>query len=98
MRKALLSAGLRPRDVSYVNAHATSTPLGDKAEAWAIEDLMKSDSDTHIDAKEVCVSSTKGATGHLLGGAGAAEAVFSVLSIHDVCIVSNFHDFSSKVK
>lgn len=79
MRRALNAAGLKPSDVNYINAHATSTPLGDKAENQAVVSLMEGRS-----PEEVVVSSTKGATGHLLGAAGAVEAVFSVLAIRDV--------------
>lgn len=83
MRRALQVAGLKPRDVDYVNAHATSTPLGDVAEARALQTLMLG-SDGGVDSEaDVCVSSTKGATGHLLGAAGAVEACFAVLAIRD---------------
>lgn len=85
MRRALISAGIAPSDVDYFNAHATSTPLGDLAEARAISSLLSSQPGDDIQKKDACVSSTKGATGHLLGAAGAVEAVFSVLAIEDVC-------------
>ena len=83
MRRALMSAKIPPASVSYINAHATSTPLGDVAEARAISSLMLGE-DGIAKEEDVHVSSTKGATGHLLGAAGAVEAVFSVLSIKDV--------------
>lgn len=86
MRRALQSAKLRPSEVSYINAHATSTPLGDKAETQAIASLLLG-SDGFGKETDVCVSSTKGATGHLLGAAGAVEAIFSVLSIEHVGLV-----------
>lgn len=74
MSRALSEAGLQTCDVSYVNAHATSTPIGDNIEAQAIDKLF-----TNTD---ICVSSTKGAHGHLLGAAGNLEAVFTIMSIH----------------
>ena len=77
MTNALADARLGPADVHYINAHATSTPAGDKAETVA----MKRAFGEH--AKRVAVSSTKSMTGHLLGAAGVVEAIFSVLAIRD---------------
>ena len=76
-------AGIPPSQVSYINAHATSTPQGDVAEARAIRSLMLGENGLRREG-QVCVSSTKGATGHLLGAAGAIEAMFSVLAIKNV--------------
>jgi 3-oxoacyl-[acyl-carrier-protein] synthase II len=76
MRAALANAGLQPSDIDYVNAHGTSTPLGDVNESNAIKAALGEH------AKNVVVSSTKGATGHLLGGAGGLESVFTALAVH----------------
>jgi 3-oxoacyl-[acyl-carrier-protein] synthase II len=77
MRMALKRAGIGPGDVDYINAHGTSTQLGDEIELRAVERLVGNA------GQRVSMSSTKSAIGHLLGAAGAVEAIFSVLAIRD---------------
>ena len=74
---ALSDAGLTTRDIVHLNAHATSTPAGDVAEANALRTALGKDAD------HVAVSATKSMTGHLLGGAGAVESVFIVKALQD---------------
>ena len=77
MEMALRKAGMSPSDIDYINAHGTSTPLGDELELGAVRRLFG-------DAMEgVSMSSTKSAIGHLLGGAGAVEAIFCILALRD---------------
>jgi 3-oxoacyl-[acyl-carrier-protein] synthase II len=76
MRTALDNGGLDPRDVTHLNAHATSTPVGDVAEAKAIRSALGDAAD------QVAVSGTKSMTGHLLGAAGALEGMFCALALH----------------
>ncbi len=77
MRGALQSAGLGTDEVDYVNAHGTSTPLGDEIELFAVKRLFGQD------AQRLSMSSTKSSIGHLLGAAGSAELIFSILTIRD---------------
>lgn len=77
MKNALLDCGLTPQHIGYINAHGTSTPAGDKAEAQAVKSVFGEE------ARRVMVSSTKSMTGHLLGAAGAVESIFTVLALRD---------------
>lgn len=77
MKAALKRAGMSTADVDYINAHGTSTPMGDEIELGAVTRLLGND------AARISMSSTKSSTGHLLGAAGAIEAIFSILAIRD---------------
>ena len=77
MSAAMKRAGISASDIDYINAHGTSTPVGDEIELGAVERLLGNA------AAKVSMSSTKSSTGHLLGAAGAVEAIFSILAIRD---------------
>ena len=77
MQMALKKSGLQPSDIDYINAHGTSTPLGDELELGAVRRLFGNAIET------LSMSSTKSAIGHLLGGAGAVESIFCILAMRD---------------
>ncbi len=91
MQRALEDAGMKPEDIDYINVHGTSTPVGDISEAKAIKDVFGDA------AYKLNISSTKSMTGHLLGAAGAVEAMVSVLSVkNDIVPPTINHDESDK--
>ncbi|MEO1225887.1 MAG: beta-ketoacyl-ACP synthase II, partial [Pseudomonadota bacterium] len=77
MEAAIRRAGMTPADIDYINAHGTSTPLGDEIELGAVKRLFGDAID------DVSMSSTKSAIGHLLGAAGAVESIYSILSVRN---------------
>ncbi|MFM6954385.1 MAG: beta-ketoacyl-ACP synthase II [Sphingobacteriaceae bacterium] len=88
MTNALRDAGMSPADIDYINVHGTSTPLGDISETKAIQSLFGED------AYRLNISSTKSMTGHLLGAAGAVEAIASVLSVQNDIIPPTINHFT----
>ncbi|MDL4775078.1 MULTISPECIES: beta-ketoacyl-ACP synthase II [Thermomonosporaceae] len=94
MRRALQDAGLQAEDIVYINAHATSTPLGDVAELASIKAALGPEA-----SSKVMISATKSMTGHLLGGAGALESIFCVLSLQEgvVPATANLEDIDDEV-
>jgi 3-oxoacyl-[acyl-carrier-protein] synthase II len=91
MRAALKDAKLSPDDIGYVNAHGTSTPIGDAIETRAMKRLFGE----RAISKKLPVSSTKSMTGHLLGGAGGLEAGISVLALRDGILPPTINQFNS---
>ena len=87
MKNAINSANINAEDIDYINAHGTSTPAGDKGELTAVERILNG-------CRGTSMSSTKSAIGHLLGAAGAVEAIFSLLAIRDQVVPAtlNLHD------
>jgi 3-oxoacyl-[acyl-carrier-protein] synthase II len=94
MSAAIRNAGLMPSDIDYINAHGTSTPLGDEIELKAVERVVGNAADG------LTMSSTKSAIGHLLGAAGAVEAIFSLLAIRDSTVppTLNLHNPSVETR
>jgi 3-oxoacyl-[acyl-carrier-protein] synthase II len=88
MRSALEDAGLTPADIDYVNVHGTSTPIGDPQEIKAIQDVFGED------IYRINISSTKSMTGHLLGAAGAVEAIASILALNNGIIPPTINHFT----
>ncbi|QXJ20787.1 beta-ketoacyl-[acyl-carrier-protein] synthase family protein [Actinomadura graeca] len=94
MQRALADADLEPSDIVHINAHATSTPAGDVAELASIKAGLGEDA-----ARKVIITATKSMTGHLLGGAGALESIFTILTLRDGLVppVANLEDLDDEV-
>jgi 3-oxoacyl-[acyl-carrier-protein] synthase II len=90
MTNAIKDAGINKEEIAYVNAHGTSTPIGDVLESQAIKNLFGE----HATSGKVVVSSTKSMTGHLLGGAGGLEAGVTVLALRDQKIPPTINIFN----
>ncbi len=88
MKNTLENAGLQPEDIDYINTHGTSTPIGDPQEIKAIEQFFGEH------AYNMSISSTKSMTGHLLGGAGAVEAVACIMALNDQVIPPTINHFT----
>jgi 3-oxoacyl-[acyl-carrier-protein] synthase II len=88
MKAALEDAGLKPSDIDYVNVHGTSTPIGDPQEVKAIQDTFGED------IYRINISSTKSMTGHLLGAAGAVEAIAAILAVKNDMIPPTINHFT----
>ena len=88
MQLALQASGLHPEDIDYINAHGTSTPLNDKTETLAIKQVFGEH------AYNLNISSTKSMTGHLLGAAGAVEAIASILAVKNDIVPPTINHFT----
>jgi 3-oxoacyl-[acyl-carrier-protein] synthase II len=77
MQAAMVNGGIEVSEINYINAHGTSTPLGDEIELGAVKRLFRDD------ISNISISSTKSSVGHMLGAAGAVEAIFSILSVYN---------------
>lgn len=89
MRAAMTEAGLQPHHIDYLNAHATSTPIGDAIEARAIQTVFGDHATRGSGGNGLAVSSTKGSVGHMLGAAGAVEAAFTILALKHQMVPPN---------
>ena len=87
MQRALNDAGLTPEAIDHINAHGTSTPMGDLAECMAIQKVFGEH------AYNISINSTKSMTGHLLGGAGAVEAIATILALKNGIIPPTINHF-----
>src|SRR5260221_2028202 len=90
MRRAMQDGGINPEEVGYLNAHGTSTPLGDRGETRAVKKTFGAH------AYRLAFSSTKSMTGHLLGAAGGIETRFSVLAIHRRDLSPTIHQITTR--